>query len=82
MLNDLWAALFFVATFAGFVAVSGLSIYGHSSTKGSQGGGIYDHNAIGVALNSNTIILLHAGLRRLNGFTNGFAVHSSSPSSL
>jgi hypothetical protein len=57
-LNDVWAAILFVATFAGFVAVSGLSIYGYSSTKGTQGGGIYDSDVIGVALNTNTIILL------------------------
>ena len=56
--NDLWAALLFLATFAGFVAVSGLTIYGYSSTKASQGGGIYNPRASGIALDSNTIILL------------------------
>ena len=48
----------FLATFAGFVAVSGLSLSGYSSSKGSQGGGIYDPDVIGTALNTNTIILL------------------------
>ncbi|TVY71175.1 Protein pns1 [Lachnellula suecica] len=55
--NDVWAALLFIATFGGFVAVSGLSIYGYSSTKGSQGGGIYNSDTTAVALNTNTIIL-------------------------
>jgi hypothetical protein len=56
--NDLWAALLFIATFLGFAAVSGLTIYGYSSTKGSQGKGIYNGDTIGRALNTNTIILL------------------------
>ena len=56
--NDIWAAVLFLATFAGFVAVSGLSIYGYSSTKGQQGGGIYNSGVTRVALNTNTIILL------------------------
>jgi hypothetical protein len=56
--NDIWAALLFLATFAGFVAVSGLSIYGYSATKGQQGGGIYNSGTTAVALNTNTIILL------------------------
>lgn len=57
--NDWWAGLLFLATFAGFTAVSGLTLYGYSSTKGSQGGGIYNGGrSVGVALNTNTIILL------------------------
>lgn len=56
--NDLWAALLFIATFLGFAAVSGLTIYGYSSTKRSQGNGIYNGDTIGRALNTNTIILL------------------------
>lgn len=57
--NDWWAGLLFLATFAGFTAVSGLSLYGYSSTKGSQGGGIYNGGRTsGIALNSNTMILL------------------------
>ncbi|KAL2061608.1 hypothetical protein VTL71DRAFT_6985 [Oculimacula yallundae] len=50
--NDLWAALLFVATFLGFVAVSGLSIHGY--VVGGNGG-IYGNQQ--VQLNSNTIIL-------------------------
>ena len=56
--NDIWAALLFLATFAGFVAVSGLSIYGYSATKGRQGGSIYNSDTTAVALNTNTVILL------------------------
>ena len=55
-LNDLWAGLLFLATFAGFVAVSGLSLYGYSSTKSQQGGGIYGSRTL--QLNTNTIVLL------------------------
>jgi hypothetical protein len=54
--NDIWAAILFLAVFAGFVAVSGLAINGYSST--SEGGGIYNSNAQEVGLNTNTIILL------------------------
>jgi hypothetical protein len=55
--NDIWAAVLFILTFAGFVAVSGLSIHGYATTN--QGGGIYnDDSANRVSLNSNTIILL------------------------
>jgi hypothetical protein len=54
--NDTWAAILFLLTFAGFVAVSGLSIRGYSSTN--QGGGIYNSNAQEVGLNTNTIVLL------------------------
>jgi hypothetical protein len=57
--NDLWAALLFLATFAGFVAVSGLVLYGYSHTKGQQGDGIYNGgSSTTFALNTNTIILL------------------------
>jgi hypothetical protein len=54
--NDIWAAILFILTFAGFVAVSGLSINGYSSTN--EGGGIYNSNAQEVGLNTNTIVLL------------------------
>jgi len=40
--NDLWAGVLFIAVFAGFTAVSGIAIEGYASTKGFQGGGIYD----------------------------------------
>jgi hypothetical protein len=54
--NDLWAALLFIATFLGFVAVSGLSLYGYSHTKGQQGSGIRGGDTF--TLNTGTIILL------------------------
>jgi hypothetical protein len=40
--NDLWAGLLFIATFGAFVVVSGISIQGYATTKGFNGGGIYD----------------------------------------
>lgn len=40
--NDLWAAILFIATFAAFVVVSGISIQGYAATYGFNGGGIYD----------------------------------------
>ncbi|KAM0252546.1 hypothetical protein ACHAQJ_007678 [Trichoderma viride] len=52
--NDWWAGLLFLVAFAGFVAISGLSIHGY--TKGFDGHGIYD-DINGFSLNSNTIIL-------------------------
>lgn len=55
--NDTWAALLFIATFCGFVAVSGIAIQGYSATKLFQGGGIYGAPAT-VGLSTNTIILL------------------------
>jgi hypothetical protein len=55
--NDIWAAILFILTFGGFVAVSGLSIHGYATTN--QGGGIYNGSATNtVSLNTNTIILL------------------------
>jgi hypothetical protein len=55
--NDIWAAVLFILTFGGFVAVSGLSIHGYAITN--QGGGIYNGGATNtVSLNTNTIILL------------------------
>ena len=56
--NDIWAALLFIATFCGFVAVSGIAIQGYSATKLFQGGGIYGAPAT-VGLSTNTIILLY-----------------------
>jgi hypothetical protein len=55
--NDIWAALLFLVTFAGFVVVSGTSIQGYSATKLFQGGSIYG-GASTVGLSTNTIILL------------------------
>ena len=55
--NDIWAAVLFILTFLGFIAVSVLSIRGYATTN--QGGGIYNGgSANSVSLNSNTIILL------------------------
>ena len=42
--------------FLGFVAVSGIALQGYSSTKGFNGGGIYD-NRNQFSLSTNTIIL-------------------------
>lgn len=55
--NDLWAAILFILTFAGFIAVSALSIQGYSSSRLFQGGSIYG-GAKTVGLSTNTIILL------------------------
>ena len=55
--NDIWAALLFLATFAGFVVVSAFAIQGYSATKLFQGGSIYG-GASTVGLSTNTIILL------------------------
>jgi hypothetical protein len=55
--NDIWAAVLFILTCSGFIAVSVLSIRGYATTN--QGSGIYNgSSANSVALNSNTIILL------------------------
>ncbi len=55
--NDIWAAILFWLTFAGFAVVSGLSIYGYSKTMGQQGTGIYNSSNT-VSLNTNTVLLL------------------------
>jgi hypothetical protein len=55
--NDLWAAILFLLTFAGFVVVSAISIQGYNATKLFQGGSIYG-GASTVGLSTNTIILL------------------------
>jgi hypothetical protein len=61
--NDVWAAVLFILTFCGFIAVSVLSIRGYATTN--QGSGIYNGgSANSVALNSNTIILLSVFARR------------------
>ena len=51
--NDLWAGLLLIATFLGFVAVSGISLYRYSRY---QTGGIYG-NTNDFSLNTNTLIL-------------------------
>ncbi len=55
--NDIWAALLFLLTLAGFIVVSGISIQGYNATKLFQGGTIYG-GASTVGLSTNTIILL------------------------
>jgi hypothetical protein len=55
--NDIWAALLFLATFAGFVVVLAFAIQGYGATKLFQGGSIYG-GASTVGLSTNTIILL------------------------
>lgn len=52
--NDLWAGLLLIATFLGFVAISGTSL--HSYSQRGSGGSVY-HDANEFSLNSNTIIL-------------------------
>ncbi|TKA77087.1 hypothetical protein B0A55_03574 [Friedmanniomyces simplex] len=54
--NDWWAGLLFLAVFAGFVAVSGISLQGYAATKGFNGGGIYG-SSNDFGLNTNTIVL-------------------------
>ncbi|KAI6869366.1 hypothetical protein KC343_g8133 [Hortaea werneckii] len=54
--NDIWAGLLFLATGAGFVAVSGIAIQGYAATKGFNGGGIYDSNNE-FGLTTNTLVL-------------------------
>lgn len=53
--HDLWAALSFLCTVVGFIAVSVLSIHGTDIGSSSRNKGIYRTDT--VALNSNTIIL-------------------------
>lgn len=54
--NDLWAAILFLAVFAGFTAVSGITLAGYTGWKGTFGSGIYN-NVSGFGLNTNTIVL-------------------------
>ena len=54
--NDVWAGILFLIFFAGFVAVSGISIQGYATTKGFNGGGIYGGNN-DIGLSTNTIVL-------------------------
>ncbi|SLM33695.1 protein pns1 [Lasallia pustulata] len=54
--NDLWAGILLILVFCGFTAVSGISLYGYSSTKGFNGGGIYG-SSNNFSLNTNTIVL-------------------------
>ncbi|CAK7263521.1 pH nine-sensitive protein 1 [Sporothrix epigloea] len=55
--RDIWAGLLFLVTFAGFAAVSGISIHSYATTRSGSGGGIYDGtNTFG--LTTNTVICL------------------------
>lgn len=54
--NDLWAGALLILVFAGFVAVSAISIQGYASTKGFNGGGIYN-SSNDFGLTTNTIVL-------------------------
>jgi hypothetical protein len=54
--NDWWAGLLFLIVFAGFTAVSAISLTGYSEAKGSEGGGIYDGNG---ALGLNTSVYVN-----------------------
>lgn len=54
--NDVWAAVLLLATFFGFVAVSGLSLYRYSKYQNFNGGGIYNAGN-DFSLNTNTLLL-------------------------
>jgi len=54
--NDWWAGLLLLLVFAGFVAISGISLQGYAATKGFSGGGIYG-SSNDFGLNTNTIVL-------------------------
>lgn len=54
--NDIWAGIALILVFAGFVAVSAISIAGYSTYNKFNGGGIYgSQNDFG--LDTNTIVL-------------------------
>ena len=55
--NDLWAGLLFIATFLGFVAVSGIVLFRYSKYHSFNGGGIYN-NTNNFSLNTNTLVVL------------------------
>ncbi|EWC44136.1 hypothetical protein DRE_07193 [Drechslerella stenobrocha 248] len=54
--NDLWAAVLWLATFLGFVAVSVLALRGYSRSGRTSGGGIYGNKA-DFGLTTNTVVL-------------------------
>ena len=54
--NDIWAGILFLAVFAGFVAVSGITLAGYSSTYSFNGDGIYGSNN-DFGLSTNTVVL-------------------------
>ncbi|KAL2002257.1 hypothetical protein VTN02DRAFT_338 [Thermoascus thermophilus] len=54
--HDAWAGVLFMATFCGFVGVSGIAIHKYARFKGFNGGGIYD-SANGFSLDTNALVL-------------------------
>ncbi|KPI40659.1 Protein pns1 [Cyphellophora attinorum] len=54
--HDWWAGLLLIATFLGFVAVSGLSLYRYSKYHKFNGGGVYG-GSNDFSLDTNTILL-------------------------
>ncbi|KAJ9206808.1 hypothetical protein DTO021D3_8753 [Paecilomyces variotii] len=54
--NDIWAGLLFIASFLGFVAVSGYTIHRYAKYKGFNGDGIYDSSNT-FSLDTNTLVL-------------------------
>ncbi|KAF3941395.1 hypothetical protein ABW19_dt0206175 [Dactylella cylindrospora] len=54
--NDLWAAVLWILTFLGFVAVSVLGLRGYSNSGSTSGDGIYDGDAA-FGLTTNTVVL-------------------------
>ncbi|OAL39219.1 hypothetical protein AYO20_01537 [Fonsecaea nubica] len=54
--HDVWAGLLLIATFCGFVAVSGLTLYRYSKYQSFNGGGIYG-SSNDFSLDTNTIVL-------------------------
>ncbi|TLD31518.1 hypothetical protein PspLS_02698 [Pyricularia sp. CBS 133598] len=54
--NDLWAGILFIVFVLGFAAISAISLRGYASSRGTQGGGIYDGRN-NFSLSTSTIIL-------------------------
>lgn len=53
--NDLWAGILLIIVFAGYVAVSAISLQGYDAFKGFNGDGIYNNNN-DFGLNTNTVV--------------------------
>ncbi|KAL2269647.1 hypothetical protein VTJ83DRAFT_1831 [Remersonia thermophila] len=54
--NDLWAGILFIATFLGFVAVSGMSLHGYATTRNVNTGGL-NNQPNDFGLTTHTIFL-------------------------
>ncbi|KAF3921734.1 hypothetical protein ABW21_db0208473 [Orbilia brochopaga] len=54
--NDLWAAVLWLLTFLGFIAVSVLALRGYARSDRTSGSGIYNGNAE-FGLTTNTVVL-------------------------